>query len=79
MDADWIYSGPICCAAWCGAGVVYASLIQVRKFVAILMFLLVIILASFFLQQQVSLSHLVWLAFPLSIFLTMVIMQWKRK
>jgi hypothetical protein len=60
-------------------GVVYASLIQVRKFVAILMFLLVIILASFFLQQQVSLSHLVWLAFPLSIFLTMVIMQWKRK
>ncbi len=60
-------------------GVVYASLIQVRKFVAILMFLLLLISASFFLQQQVSLSHLVWLAFPLSIFLTMVIMQWKRK
>lgn len=60
-------------------GVVYSSLIQVRKFVAILMFLLLLMVAAFFLQQQVSLSHGVWLAFPLSIFLTMVILQLKRK
>lgn len=58
--------------------VVYSSLIQVRKFVGILMFMIALIVAAFFLQQQIHLSYIVWLAFPISIFLTMLIMQWKR-
>ncbi len=52
--------------------------IQVRKFSSLLLFSLLIIVASFFLQADLHWSHAVWLAIPLSILLTMFLLQIRR-
>lgn len=53
--------------------------IQVRKFNSLLQFTFFIIVGSFFLQANLSWSHAAWLAVPLSVLFTMVILQMKRK
>ena len=58
---------------------IYSSLIQVRKFVTLLAFSLLVILASFFLQSSANLSHTVLLALPFSVLGTMVLLQIKNE
>ncbi|MFN8286959.1 MAG: DUF6427 family protein [Chitinophagales bacterium] len=58
---------------------IYSSLIQVRKFVTLLAFSLLIILASFFLQSAASLNHTVFIALPFSVIATMVLLQIKNE
>lgn len=61
----------------------YSSLIQVRKFTGILIFLLVLIAVSavlgWLLQGGIPISHTVFIALPLSIVASMVLVQIKRK
>ncbi len=57
----------------------YSSLIQVRKFSTLLVLFIVFTGVSFALQQQISLSHFVFLAVPLSIIACLVLAQIKSK
>lgn len=52
--------------------------IQVRKYSSLLLFSFLIIVATFFLQAELHWSHAVWLAIPLSILLTMFLLQIRR-
>lgn len=67
----------LCCVAFL-PGALYASLIQVRKFVNVLAVFILIVLASLLLASVVELSHFVFLALPLSIFLSIIFVHIKR-
>lgn len=54
---------------------VYGSLIQIRKFTGMLILAASLTLAGFFLQQSVSLSYPLVVAFPLSLFMGMLVMN----
>lgn len=56
----------------------YSSLIQLRKFANTLVVFIVVVFFAVALQQTIHLSHLVLLALPLSIIISMVFMQIKR-
>lgn len=56
----------------------YSSLIQVRKFANALVVFIVTVFFAAALQQTIHLSHLVLLALPLGIIISMVLMQIKR-
>jgi hypothetical protein len=82
-SANWILIGSLALLSIAALvllpGALYSTLIQVRKYASSLVFLIFLILASFYLQQTVSLSHLSLLALPLSIIFSIVLMQIKNK
>ena len=57
----------------------YSSLIQVRKYTTALVFLAMLIVASYFMQQTVGQGHWMLLALPMGIISAMVLMQIKHK
>lgn len=59
--------------------VLFSTLIQVRKFSSVLVLLAFFIIGGFFLQPQLSSSHWIMLALPVSILFTMALEQFKRK
>jgi hypothetical protein len=82
-NTDWLLFGSLTfliLASWAILpAALYSSLIQVRKFSTILIFLILLIIISFAFQQTPSLSHWVLLAMPLSVIFSMVWMQIKNK
>ncbi|MDB5282874.1 MAG: Beta-carotene 15,15-monooxygenase [Bacteroidota bacterium] len=60
-------------------GALYSSLIQVRKYTTSLVFLIFLIVISYFLQQTVNQSHWMLLALPVAIVFAMVLMQIKKR
>ncbi|MFN8300376.1 MAG: hypothetical protein U0T75_14845 [Chitinophagales bacterium] len=59
--------------------VLYSTLIQVRKFSTLLIFSVFVIAGAFFLQWTASWTHLVYLALPVSVLGTMLVMQIKNE
>lgn len=59
-------------------GSLHSSLIQLRKFANILVVFTVFVLLAALLQQTVRLSHGILLAFPLSLFTSMMLLKIKR-
>jgi hypothetical protein len=59
-------------------GALYSSLIQVRKYSTSLVFIIFLIIFSFGLQHVISTSHWVFMALPLSVIFSMVLMQIKN-
>ncbi len=60
-------------------GVLYSSLIQVRKFTTLLIALFILFALAILLQRDFSLSHLILLTLPSAIISAMVFLQMKRK
>ncbi len=60
-------------------GVLYSSLIQVRKFTTLLISLFILFALAIILQRDFSLSHLILLTLPSAIISAMVFLQMKRK
>jgi hypothetical protein len=58
--------------------VLHSTLIQVRKFTTLLTLLFALLIPAFFLQQQVNLSHLALLSFPISVVTSMLLVQFKN-
>lgn len=67
----------LCCLFFL-PGALYASLIQVRKFINVLAVFVLIVLASLVLASVVELSHFIFLALPLCIFLSVIFVHIKR-
>lgn len=59
-------------------GALYSAVIQVRKFTTILLSLFVFVAISFFLQERVSMAHLMGLLVPVSVIGAMILVQVKR-
>lgn len=59
-------------------GALYASLIQVRKFINVLAVFVLVVLASVLLASRVELTHFIFLGLPLSIFLSVIFVHIKR-
>lgn len=59
-------------------GALYSAVIQVRKFTTILLSLYVFVIVGFFLQERVTMAHLMGLLVPIAIVGSMVLMLLKR-
>ncbi len=57
---------------------VYGSLIQIRKFTGMLILAILLTVGGFFLQQTIHLSYSLLLAFPLSIFTVMLVINTRK-
>ena len=58
--------------------VLQSTLIQVRKLTTLLTVLFALLIPAFFLQQQLSLSYLLLLSFPVSVITSMLLVQFKN-